>query len=283
MVNIKKIFSISLYHIRKWPINPRIYLIFIMIFLYLHSILNPINIFCNHMNQPITPYVFPFLMSHTNSVLLIMFGVALLFCDAPFVEIDQPYIILRSGRRIWVAGNILYILIASLIYISAILIFSLLILSPNLEFSMDWGKVIGTFAQTNISPRHNIFIPFSFSIFNAYPPVLALCISFLNCWLISFALGMLMFVLNLNFSRFAGILGASLLIFWQVAVTKMWTGFTKFSPVTWVSLAQIDTNNSTLYPSLQHVYISITIAIIILTILCMTSMRKRDIDILKSV
>ena len=256
MVKAGSIFSICAHNLRKWLINPRIYVVFITASLYLHSILSPILIFCKNSGHNISLYVFPFIMSHTNSVTLIMLGVILLFCDAPFIEIDQPYIIMRSGRKVWTLGQILYILIASFIYFFFILAFSCLILLPHIEFGMEWGKVIGTFAQTSVAPQHNIVIPFSFSIYNAYLPIVAMILSFLNCFLISFILGMLIFMLNLNFSRFTGVVVAALLVFWQAAVTKTWTGFTKFSPVSWVSLARIDTTASTLYPTQQYIYIA---------------------------
>ena len=283
MDKLSNVYSIAFYNLRKWLTNPRIYLIFFMIFLYLHSILSPIITFCFNSEYNISLYLFPFIMSDVRSVLLIMLGIVLLFCDAPFIDIDQPYIIMRSGRTVWVWGQIVYIGMASFIYFFIIILFSILILFPCLKFDPEWGKVIGTFAQTNVAPQHNIVIPFAFSIYNAYTPIGAMCVTFLNSSFISFALGLLMFVLNLNLSRFTGALGATLLVLWQVVVTNTWTGFTRFSPVSWVSLSRIDTTTSTLYPSLKYIYITITIMIILLSILCMRSMKKRDIDVLKSV
>ena len=61
----------------------------------------------------ITPYLFPFIMSDSNSVLLFTLGIVLLLCDAPFIEEDQPYIILRSGRKLWTLGQMLYMCIAT--------------------------------------------------------------------------------------------------------------------------------------------------------------------------
>ena len=283
MGNLKNIFLICIYNLKKWPSNARIYLVFFSVFLYLHSILLPISDFCLKSGYSITPYLFPFIMSDSNSVLLFTLGIVLLLCDAPFIEEDQPYIILRSGRKLWTLGQMLYMCLATFLYFAFIIIMSLIILLPYLEFSLDWGKVIGTFAQTSVAPQHNITIPFSFYIFNSYKPLAALSISFLNCWLVSFVLGLLMFLLNLNFSRFVGILISSILIFWQVVVTKTWTGFTKYSPVTWLSLSRIDTTSSTLYPTLQYIYIVIIISILILVALCLRSMNTQDINTLKSI
>ena len=37
--------------------------------------------------------------------MMLFLGVVLLFCDAPFIEDEQPYIMLRSGRRICSSGK----------------------------------------------------------------------------------------------------------------------------------------------------------------------------------
>lgn len=283
MDKVKIMFSIATHHLRKWFINPRIYLIFTIMILYLYSKISPVNTFCMGNKYKITPYIFSFLMSDPNSVLIIMLGIVLLFCDAPFIEIDQPYMIMRSGRTLWVLGQIAYIVIASIVYFFIVVLFTMLILLPNLEFSIEWGKVIGTFAQTDVVYQHGITIPFDFSIYNVYTPLRAMFFSFLNCWLVSVFLGTSMFVLNLNSSRSAGTIGAALLVLWQMVVTKTWTGFTRFSPVTWVSLSKIDTNGSTLYPTGEMIYIAILTIIAVLILLSVYSMKKRDINIHKPI
>jgi len=283
MDKVKIVSSIAAYHLRKWFINPRIYLIFTIMILYLYSKISPISAFCMGSEHKITPYIFSFLMSDSNSVLIIMLGIVLLFCDAPFIEIDQPYMIMRSGRTLWTLAQIAYIVIASVLYFFMIVLFTILILLPNIEFSIEWGKVIGTFAQTDVIYQHRITIPFDLSIYNVYTPLGATFLSFLNCWLVSVFLGISMFVLNLNISRSAGTIGAALLVLWQMVVTKTWAGFTKFSPVTWVSLSKIDTNGSTLYPTGKMIYIAILMIIAVLILLSVYSMKKRDINIHKPI
>lgn len=283
MDSIKKVFFIAVYNMKKWPINPRIYIIALIELLFLHSLLHPISYFCQQSGYDVTIYVFPYLMSNTNAVLIVMLGVVLLFCDAPFTELDQPYIILRSGRSLWVFGQAAYILLASFLYFMIIVLLSVLLLLPHVTWGLEWGKVIGTFAQTTVAIEQGIVVPFSFYIFNGYSPVMAMAISFFNCWLIASLLGMIMFLLNLNFSRFAGVLCAVILVLWQAVVSNTWTGFSYISPVSWVSLGKIDTTGTTLYPSLRYVWIVSSVLLAALSCCCMLSIRRRDIDVLKSV
>ncbi len=283
MDNIKKIMHISTYNFKKWAINPRIYVIFTMAFLYVHSILKPITVFCEKSGYDISLYIFPFIMSHPNSVLLIMFGFTLLLCDAPFIDINQPYIMMRSGRKLWVVGHILYIIFASILYSIVVMLFSIISLTPYIEIGLNWGKVINTFAQTTVAQQHNISIPFSFTICNDYSPCEALLLTIINCSMVATFLGLLIFSLNFIVSRFAGILGAAILILWQVVVRQTWTGFTKFSPVTWVSLAQVDTTGSTLYPTLLYIYIVLLCLIAMLSFISILAVKRCDITVLKTV
>lgn len=283
MDKISKIFLIAVYHIRKWALNPRVYLIALMSALYLHSILSPVVRFCMQSGYGVSPFLFPYILSHTTSVMIFFFGIVLLFCDAPFVELDQPYLILRSGRTTWLLGQMLYIVIGSLLYIAFFFVATILILSPCLEWGSAWGKVVGTFAQTTVALDHGIVIPFSKTIYHGYSPLGAMLACFLNSLLVSSFLGFLMFLVNLKFSRVSGVLFACLLILWQAAVTKTWTGFTHFSPLTWVSLSQIDITGSTLYPSQPYVLVCLSVLLAGLLFLCTRVMKHKDIDVLNAI
>lgn len=273
---------IAIYHFKKWIINPRIYVIFICVFLYLHSILSPILSFCYKAGHNITPYLFPYIMCHPITVTLLMLATVLLFCDAPFIGAEQPYIIMRSGRNPWVWGSVIYIACASVVFFFLTILFTIIILLPVIEFSLEWGKVIGTFAQTSLASQVGLSIPFSQIIFTHYSPLKAMILAFANSCFISFVLGMIIFVLNLNYTRFIGTLGAIIPILWQMTVTKTWVGFIKLSPVSWVSLSNIDTSSTTLYPTIRYVYAVLATVIAITIYLSLHLMGKKDIQVLKT-
>lgn len=108
-------------------------------------------------------------MSDDHVVLIASLGALLLFCDAPFIDSEQPYIVLRSGRKKWVAGQIAYIAISSALFTLFLYLLTLLLLLPWLEFSTEWGKAIGTLAQTTTGYDLGITITFDRYIFSAIP------------------------------------------------------------------------------------------------------------------
>ena len=101
--------SITQNNLYKWVLNPRIYLVAVLLGAYFHSRIFPILQFCDHYQVGISPFLFPFFLSDDHVVLIVTLGAMLLFGDAPFIDLEQPYIVLRAGRKTWVWGaNLLF-------------------------------------------------------------------------------------------------------------------------------------------------------------------------------
>lgn len=147
-------FSIALHNFKKWAVNPRLYILLLMEVLYLHSRLSPVGELCARTGYKVTPYLLPFLLDEGSAVMMLFLGVVLLFCDAPFIEDEQPYIMLRSGRRIWFIGQMLYIVVASVLYLIVLYFISVLVLLPHIEWSAEWGKLLSTFSQTSAAGQN---------------------------------------------------------------------------------------------------------------------------------
>jgi len=283
MDNIRVVFHIAKSGFRKWAVQPRIYLVLILLTLYVQSRMAPIAEFCSKFGYRITPYVFPYFMSNPTDILLIMFTLVLLFCDAPFIESEQPYVMSRSGRKKWVAGQVLYIALASALFFLVIILLTVVFLTPHIEWSGAWGRVIGTFAQTSVAGEHGVSIPFDRGIYTYFTPVSAMLTAFGLCSFMGLLLGTVMFFFNSNVSRSAGAIASAVLILWQAAVTKTGTVLVNFSPVSWVSLSNIDMTNTTLLPTFPYVLTVLSVFTALLTAGSVLSMRKRDIDVLKPV
>lgn len=110
---------------------------------------------------------------------------------------NSPYIIMRSGREIWTAGQILYIVLSSAIFFAIVELLTILLLLPNLSYENDWGKVINSFAQNGAS-RYGVVFPFDYTIVSNFNPLQAMVIESLLCWLMGMFVGLLMFVLTLR-------------------------------------------------------------------------------------
>jgi hypothetical protein len=244
--------------------------------LYLHSRITPLREFCRASGYRVTVFLFPFLTSDSNSVLILMSGLIILLCDVPSVDQGYPSQVLRAGPVLWSWGQLLYIITASAGYSLFLILLSVLLCVPYVDLHWEWGKILATFAQTSVASDHGIAISFPFEIYNAFSAPTALLLSSLNFFLICVLLVTLILVLNLFVHNYAGTIAAALLVLWQKAVTLTWTGLTRFSPVSWVSLNRINVSGSTLYPSFLYIYIVILISIALLGGCALQGMRFRN-------
>lgn len=282
MDKIRKTFLLAGNNFRKWSINPRIYMILLLLIGYLNMMLSPVRDFCKTVEHPITPWVFPFLMAQPYSLLMILLGFILLLCDAPFIESEQPYIITRSGRILWTGGQIVYIVLTSALYFLTVVFLTIILLSPYTSLEGGWGKVINTFSQGNAA-RYGVVIPFDYTIVKTLSPAQAMLMEFFVCWLLGIVLGILMFCINLVISRSAGAIIAAGIAILPLFVRKTNWRLHYVSPASWVSLSVLDIGEMTSFPSVSYAISGFLLLTAILTMLAILSMRHRDIDVLKSV
>lgn len=279
-----KIFFYSTQNFRKWFTNPRIYVIALLLVGYLSLIIHPIAEFASVVHLPVTPWIFPFLAVDPYSLLMIMLGIVFLFCDAPFIDAHQPYIIIRSGRKDWVFGQIMYIMLATAFYYLFIILISIVLLLPNLDFSMGWGKVLGTLAQTNAGSQFQVTLTIDYRILLTYTPLKAMVLSFLLIYLVSIFLGLFMFVINMTSRRGIGNLLATGLIFLSYFLHEVWIDVLYYiSPVTWASLGSLRMVQGSFYPSLNYA-VSVLIGLnLVCIVLAQLFFREKSIEVLPPV
>lgn len=282
MDKLRKAISIAGNNFKKWPANPRAYVVLILIMGYITMMMNSINSFCDTSGYRITPWVFPFFMAQPYSLLMILLGLILLFCDAPFMDSECPYLIMRSGRSAWTAGQLVYILFSSAIYFLTVLALTIINLLPHLSWESGWGRVINTFSQ-NGAASYGVVLPFDNVIVSYFEPLQAIALEYLLCWLMGIFTGLLMFVLNLAVSRSAGTIIASAFAIFPLFIRRSDYWFHYISPGSWTSLSVINFSGTSSFPSPSYVFSGFILLIAALTVTALLLMRQRDIDVLKSV
>ncbi|WP_025688567.1 hypothetical protein [Paenibacillus zanthoxyli] len=280
MNSIPNYFSISGNNIRRWFTNPRIYILIALLLILMWTYLGPILFFSKGIGYRVAPWVFPFISNFSYTQRFMMLGIVFLFCDAPFVNEGQPYLLIRSGRTHWALGQILYIMLATAIYFLFLAVISILMLTPNLFLSTDWGKLLGTLAQTSVGQDFNVHLPISYKIQTMYTPVQAFSLSLLLDWCAGTLLGLTIFITNIYLNRAIGAILASAIILLDVAVYNNFTDYAyHFSPVSMARLAVLDPSGMSLRPTFLYACIFFMAAIIVLSIIAVLSVHKREIEI----
>lgn len=185
--------------IRKWSGDARIIAIVCLVFLFAWIRIEPLRSVCDAEGLSITCWFFPHLMIGIQS-LFYYFGVLLLFCDAPFVDNQQMDVILRSGKRNWFRGKILYIIVATCIYFLLVFVVSVIEFFPNVGFSMKWEDMMNILSVNKDYGgvvRRNVIV--------SYTPIEACLVQYMICVLFGIFLGLLIFYCNLYKKQNVGI------------------------------------------------------------------------------
>ena len=102
--------------LRKTFTTPRFYVALLWIAILFHVMTAGIRGFCEQTGVDVTFWMLPFMTRYNGDQIIIVFGALLLFCDAPFLEPNSGWQILRAGRKSWFWGNMLYIVVVSFFY-----------------------------------------------------------------------------------------------------------------------------------------------------------------------
>lgn len=263
--------------------SPKIYVMFILIVIMLDSMMiGAIRSMAEDMDLKIAPWLYPFLPSNAYICMLEALGAVFLLCDVPMVNHGTPYIFVRSGRRAWLVGQIIYVVLAGLLYQLLFLLSSVLLILPRLEFTWHWGKVIGSLALTDIGAEYGAELS---SIFvRQFMPAQAMLISFSLRWMVDVLLGMLILSMNLFLPRILGtIIGGVVALLHPTAINASGTTLFYFSPSSWTVVDYINFSGAngirtvSLFPKLSYIWTVGPIVIALLIGLSICGFRRKSI------
>lgn len=131
MKYVHQLLQIVLFSFRRWRRNPRIILTFTLAFLLCLMLTDKAVSFAKHYHtvmQLVEAFVWVF--GDADSIMMSSLLVTLLFLDMPLIDEAVPYYLLRMNRSVWILGQILYIMTATLIYIAFLFAVTCLICAP---------------------------------------------------------------------------------------------------------------------------------------------------------
>lgn len=147
----KQLYYIVAADFYKWRKNPKIWLAFAMGFVLSFMLSDKVVTYAKEhgsilqMNES-----FIWTFGDAMSVLVISLCILLLFSDLPSLTGEVPFILLRTSRQIWLLGQLIYISIASFIYVLFILL-STMLLSAEMSFPANlWSDTAAIFGYSKV-------------------------------------------------------------------------------------------------------------------------------------
>lgn len=122
MYKSKQIICTAHANFRKWHKNPRIVLCFLLAFVFCFLLSDKVMQFAESQDttlQGLEAFIWTF--GDPQSVLAVSILLLLLFSDMPNLSNEVPYFIVRTDRKVWMLGQILYLITASFCFMLFIL------------------------------------------------------------------------------------------------------------------------------------------------------------------
>lgn len=173
-----------------------------------------------------------------------------LISDAPFRSRQQQFVLLRAGKRNWIMGQLLYIVVLSVVFTAALWFFSWVFLIPRVRWSLNWGPILTTVATRNLN-LEIVLMPVSYEIMMNVTPLAATAWAAFMMIGVNILLGEIVMVCNLWAKKGLGAVIATLLVLMPFLLVIMQSTpynvkrLLWVSPVSWI-------NRSTLLNSNQH-------------------------------
>lgn len=207
MNRIKSVLVITRFNFRGWHKNPRIWLVFSLAFILSFMLTNKAVTFSETQGtvmQLVEAFVWTF--GDSQSILLISLLLILLFADMPFLSPATPYSLSRCTRGQWLAGQLIYVLSATSIFMLFVLISTCLLSMPRSFVGNQWSETAAILGYSGAGRA--VALPALVRTLERSLPYACMAHIFLLMLLYSLTLVSLMLLLNLKKGTAAGIGGA---------------------------------------------------------------------------
>lgn len=192
-----KVLRIAKLDFLHWRSNPKYLTAILYLLLYSYDRVHGLANYAAELASPISPWVFSFLPCMGASFLPIMLGYVLLVSDAPFRTRQQRFVMQRTGKRAWIAGQLMYILEISVGFTILLWIFSWIWLLPQLEWSWDWGTVLRTAALNGVPSTFGVYMEIPYAIIKNTNPIAVTLWCASSMIAVCFLIGVIMAACNL--------------------------------------------------------------------------------------
>lgn len=206
MHDIKQAFLIARQNFCGWRYSLRIWMTFVLEFVLCLMLSDQILSQAVRYETPLQIFE-PFIWTYGDaaSVMLSSLLLILLFADMPFINQATPYWLIRTKRSVWLAGQMIYVVLTTIIY-NVILVVSLsMIASPFSFIGNVWSK---TAAMLGYGGGENITVPVSIKTMEMSTPYSCALAVFGLMLCYSLLVAVLMLFFNIALGNMAGVLSA---------------------------------------------------------------------------
>lgn len=195
------------YHFGRWRNNKRIIMSFLLAGIISFLLTEKVMDFSlDHKTtlQLLEPFIWVY--GDGESILLCALAAILLFADMPFLDGAVPYYLIRIKVRIWVFGQLLYIISATFLYTLFTLLITCLLCSKNAFIGNMWSPTAALLGYSKYGEK--IAIPAMLKTFELSRPLKCMITIFLLMMLYVLLSVLVMFIVTIWKNQVVGIASA---------------------------------------------------------------------------
>ena len=206
MRDIRQIFQLAGQNFSGWKRNPRIAMTFLLAFVLCLLLSDEVLTYSRRYEtslQILEPFIWTY--GDAASVMLSSLLLVLLFADMPFVNQETPYRLIRTKRSVWLAGQLLYVIAATILY-NLFLVIVQSVFAAAFAFPGNvWSKTAALLGYGGASKG---IVPVSVKTMEQVLPYKCALQIFLLMLCYSLFVASVMLCLNLFIGNAAGVIGA---------------------------------------------------------------------------
>ncbi len=206
MKRAKQILSVTAYNFRQWHKNPRIIITFCLAFVLCFLLSDKAVQFAKEYEttmQIVEAFVWTF--GDANSILLSSLLLLLLFADMPFISSGTPFYLMRIDRKTWIAGQAVYIIAATAIYLTFILIATSLVCMTQSFTGNMWSETAAILGYSGAGQA--VALPALVKTLEMSTPYACMFTIFLLMLLYTLLMVFIMLLMNLKKGQLGGVIG----------------------------------------------------------------------------
>lgn len=157
MYKLRQVFYTAMANFRRWRRNPQILLAFCLAFIVCFLLSDKVLVFAETHDmilQAVEPFIWTF--GDADSVLIVSLLLLLLFADMPNLSNDVPLFLVRIDRKIWMLGQILYLILATFLFLCFILLSTCVLAASRAYPANLWSDTAAVLGYSNIGKEISI-------------------------------------------------------------------------------------------------------------------------------
>lgn len=277
-----KILRATRINLFRWRNDPKYLAVAIYMVLYIYYCFGGICDYARDLELSIHPWIFPFLMRGGEIICPLMLGYVILIADAPFCNRQQQFILLRTGKRTWMGGQILYLFLLSVVFTALLYLLSIVFALPEIQWSGDWGSFITTMAVSGLPAKYGR-LDAQYSVMKGISPIEATLWVAVVLIFVCFLLSLIMLLCNLWAGKGIGTVVVSAIVIMPLLTQffqytpYVYRYLTWISPISWVDRSVLGQTGQKL-PSYTYAMVMPIVLSLILVVIAMTTIHRCNLD-----